>query len=114
VRILFSVRTPANVRQYDGVLRMLAARGHDVLLLREAFGTPRWPPFVRALAEASPRIHLDRMPPITRNPWWELATEFRRARFYLRFGICKLEATASRLAPVAIFALGPIHDQRIN
>jgi hypothetical protein len=111
VRILFSVRTPANVRQYDGVLRMLAARGHEVLLLREAFGTPRWPPFVRALAEASPRIRLDRMPPMTRNPWWELATEFRRARFYLRFfgpayrHTPALRARAPRRAPAIVVRL---------
>jgi hypothetical protein len=85
VRILFSVRTPANVRQYDGVLRALAARGHQIVLAREPFGAPRWPPFVRALADDCPGITLETMPAITKSPWWELATDFRRARFYLRF-----------------------------
>jgi hypothetical protein len=84
VRILFSIRSAGNVRQYEGVLRLLAARGHEVLLVKEPFGA-KWPPFVLALAESCPGIQLHRMPAIKQNEWWELATIFRRARFYLRF-----------------------------
>jgi hypothetical protein len=84
LRILFSVRAPSNVRQYEGVLRALAARGHEIHLVKEPFGA-KWPPFVLSLAESCPGIQLRRMPAIKQNEWWELATLFRRARFYLRF-----------------------------
>jgi hypothetical protein len=85
LRILFSVRTPANVRQYESVLRGLAARGHEVDLVREPFGSYKWPRFVLALAEGCPAIRLHTMPATKQSEWWELATHFRRARFYLRF-----------------------------
>jgi len=85
VRILFSVRKPSNVRHYESVLRALAARGHDVAVVREALGEFDWPRFVLALAEACPGIRLETMPTAAKTHWWELATRFRRARFYLRF-----------------------------
>lgn len=85
LRILFSVRKPSNVRQFESVLRALAARGHDVMLVREALGEFDWPPFVLALAESCPGIRLETMPSAAKTHWWELATRFRRALFYLRF-----------------------------
>jgi predicted glycosyltransferase len=85
LRILFSVRKPSNVRHYEPVLRALAARGHEVELVREHLGDFDWPPFVLALADACPRIRLGTMPTAAKTHWWELATRFRRARFYLRF-----------------------------
>ena len=85
MRILFSVRKPSNVRHYDSVLRELAARGHEIDLSKERIGAKHWPPFVMALAEAHPNIRLSDSPSLVQNPWWELATRLRRARFYLRF-----------------------------
>lgn len=85
MRILFSVRKPSNVRHYDSVLRELAARGHEIDLVKEHVGAKHWPPFVLALAEGYPNIRLSDSPPVVQNPWWELATRLRRARFYLRF-----------------------------
>ena len=85
MRILFSVRKPANVRHYDSVLRELATRGHEIDLVKEHVGAKLWPPFVLALAEAHPNIRLSHSPSTVQNPWWELATRLRRARFYLRF-----------------------------
>jgi hypothetical protein len=85
VRILFSVRKPSNVRHYESVLRQLSARGHDVDLVTESIGLYDWPPFVHALADSCPRIRLETLPSTISDPMWELATEFRRARFYLRF-----------------------------
>jgi hypothetical protein len=85
LRILFSVRKPSNVRHYAPVLRALAARGHDIELVREPIGDFDWEPFVLALAESYPRIRLDTTPTAARTHWWELATRFRRAKFYLRF-----------------------------
>jgi hypothetical protein len=83
LRILFSVRNPSYVRYYDSVLRALVARGHEVELTSEHVG--EWSPAVRALTEDYPSIQLSRVPTLRGNPWWELATRLRQARFYLRF-----------------------------
>ena len=83
LRILFSVRNPSYVRYYDSVLRGLAARGHEVELTSEHVG--QWPPAVLALTKACPGIQLSQVPTLRGNPWWELATRLRQARFYLRF-----------------------------
>ena len=85
LRILFSVRKPSNVRHYEPVLRALAARGHEIELVQEHLGDVDWPPFVLALAKTDPNIRLGMMPTAAKTHWWELATRFRRARFYLRF-----------------------------
>ncbi len=85
MRILFSVRKPSNVRHYESALRALAGRGHEIELVREPLGDYEWPPFVIALANACPGIRLETLPTAAKDPSWELATEFRRARFYLRF-----------------------------
>lgn len=85
MRILFSVRNPSYVRHYESVLRMLASRGHDVELVTERPERHTWPPSVFALASECPRIRLSMMPPVAYDPWWELATRLRQARFYLRF-----------------------------
>jgi len=84
LRVLFSVRNPAYVRHYESVLRTLAARGHTVDLAKQS---PKhaWPPYVVALAAQNPRIRLSTLPDLDETPWWELATRYRLARFYLRF-----------------------------
>jgi hypothetical protein len=85
VRILFSVRNSSYVRHYDSVLRLLAERGHDVLLVAERSDRHPWPPSVLDLVKAHPRISLSFMPEMSGDPWFELATRLRQARFYLRF-----------------------------
>jgi hypothetical protein len=84
LRILVSVRNPSYVRYYDSVLRALAARGHEVELVSEHPGDT-WPPSVLALTAACPNVRLAHVPTLRGNPWWELATRLRQARFYLRF-----------------------------
>ena len=84
MRILFSVRKPSNVRHYDSVLRMLAARGHEIELVKEPV-VKTWPPFVLALPAAHPNVRLSSTPSVAKNPWWELSARLRRGRFYLRF-----------------------------
>ena len=84
MRILFSVRNPAYVRYYDGVLRALAARGHTVELVTQA-GKRAWPASMVALADDCPQIRLSTLPDVAFDPWWELASRLRQARFYLRF-----------------------------
>lgn len=85
MRILFSVRNPSYVRHYDGVIRTLAARGHQIDLVTERFGKSEWPASVLSLAETCPAVRLSTLPSLAMDPWWELATRFRQARFYLRF-----------------------------
>ena len=67
------------------MLRALASRGHEIDLVREPFGDDEWPPFVLALADACSGIRLETLPATAKDAWWELAMEFRRARFFLRF-----------------------------
>jgi hypothetical protein len=67
------------------VLRALAARGHAIDLVTEPLGHFEWPPFVMAMAADHPNITLETLPNPAGDPPWELATELRRARFYLRF-----------------------------
>ena len=85
LRILFSVRNPSYVRHYDSVLRLLADRGHEIALVTERPEKQGWPPAVLRLAEEVPRIRLSLMPPLASDPWFELTTRLRQARFYLRF-----------------------------
>ena len=85
MRILFSVRNPSYVRHYEGVIRALAARGHRVDLVTERFGKSEWPASVLALASSCSGVQLGTMPSLAMDPWWELATRLRQARFYLRF-----------------------------
>jgi hypothetical protein len=111
LRILFSVRNAAYVRYYDSVLRTLAARGHDVQLVMQS-GKRSWPPSVLALAQECPGIRLSTMPEVAFNPWWELASRLRHARFYLRFlkpeyrNTPELLARARARAPRAAVRLG--------
>ena len=92
------------MRYYDAVLRMLAARGHQVELASEHAGES-WPPSVLALTAACPAVRLSRVPTLRGNPWWELATRLRQARFYVRFldpvynGMPKLLLRARERAP---------------
>ena len=83
LRILFSVRNPSYVRHYESVLRALAERGHEVEL-----ATRRGNILAGLGARARvrcPGIRLSTTPDVSGDPWWELATRFRQARFYLRF-----------------------------
>jgi hypothetical protein len=72
------------VRHYESVLRALAERGHEIELATRA-GNKSWPASVLALAQECPAIRLATSPDVAFNPWWELATRLRYARFYLRF-----------------------------
>jgi hypothetical protein len=114
LRILFSVRNPSYVRHYAPVLRRLAERGHDIELVTEGRERHGWTKPVEALAAQYPQIRLSRMPDVTANPDWQLATRLRQARFYLRFlareyrGMpALLERTRSR-APKPAIRLGEL------
>ena len=72
------------MRHYESVLRVLAARGHEVDLTTERAGKASWPAAVTTLAQECPAIRLSLTPTLADDPWWELATRLRQARFYLR------------------------------
>jgi len=99
------------VRYYDSVLRALAARGHDVQLVMQPGKRP-WPPSVVTLAQECPGIRLSTLPEVAFDPWWELASRLRQARFYLRFlkpqyrNTPELLARARARAPRAAVRLG--------
>jgi hypothetical protein len=97
LRILFSVRNPSYVRYYDSVLRALTARGHTVELVTQG-GKRAWSPSAVALAEEHRQIRLSVLPDVTFDPWWELASRLRQARFYLRFLRPEYEQTPELLA----------------
>jgi hypothetical protein len=65
VKVLFSVRHATYVRHYDPVLRTLASRGHDVMLVSDGSIRRRpWPAHVEAMAAAHPSLRLDWTPNI--------------------------------------------------
>ena len=111
VRVLFSVRNPSYVRHYESVLRLLASRGHEVDLVTERPEHHSWTAPVERLAEEFPTIRLSLMPALARDPWFELATRLRQARFYLRFldeeyaGMPALLARARSRAPLPAIRL---------
>ena len=98
MRILFSVRNPSYVRHYESVLRALASRGHEVYLATEHLDRKPWPPAVLDLVRACPTLHLCTTPVVADNPWFELATRLRQARFYLRFLDPRYHGTPALLA----------------
>ena len=105
MRILFSVRRSSYVRHYDSVLRARAARGHEVYLATEGDEKTQWPPpWVSALAQTCAGIRLSATPSITNDPWFELATRFRQARFYLRFLHSSFQGAPALLARTRVRA----------
>jgi hypothetical protein len=84
---------------------MLASRGHHIQLVTERPERHTWPPSVFALTRDCPQIELSLMPDLSNDPWFELATRLRQARFYLRFldplykGMPALMARARSRAP---------------
>jgi hypothetical protein len=53
---------------------------------------------VVALTDACPQIRLSSPPDVAFNPWWELASRLRQARFYLRFLRPEYEQTPELLS----------------
>ena len=105
------MRNPSFVRHYDSVLRALVARGHEVELATERPGKESWPPWVLELAGTCPSLRLSITDVLTDDPWFELVTRLRQARFYLRFlepryhGMPALLQRARDRAPVAAIRL---------
>ena len=85
MKILFTALHFANYRNFESVIRSLAARGHDVHLLadeRETFGGQA---FVERLAAEYPNVSFGLTPSPVDDPWFPLAQKLRFALDYVRF-----------------------------
>lgn len=86
MKVLFSVLTPAFLKNYESAVRLLAQRGHEVHL---AFHTPTRAKGVEALAESlcseSSLITMGQAPTPRKDRWLNLAMDLRGAVDYLYF-----------------------------
>jgi hypothetical protein len=85
VKILFFMRHPGYVRNFDSVLGELARRGHDVHISFDTLNT-KWMAGADPLGNlaGNERITFGR-PPRVRNGWKRLATALRSCDDYLRY-----------------------------
>jgi hypothetical protein len=112
MRILFVMKHPAALRSLDGVVTLLAERGHRVHL---AFGTIKTSDShtaMRQLADAHPGLTFGELPRQVRSPTTQLAAELRRGIDFLRYlepayaDAPKLRARAEEGAPATIRWVG--------
>jgi hypothetical protein len=85
MKVLLTALHFANYRNFESVIRSLAARGHDVHLLadeRETFGGQA---FVERLAAEYPNVSFGLTPSPVDEPWFPLAQKLRFALDYVRF-----------------------------
>jgi hypothetical protein len=85
MKILFTALHFANYRNFESVIRVLAARGHDVHLLadeRETFGGQA---FVERLAAEYPNVSFGLTPSPVEERSFDLAQKLRFALDYVRF-----------------------------
>lgn len=115
MRILFFLNNVSKSRHFDGVIRLLAERGHTVVLAAERQrNRPLWLPKNLTVANrelvqrrASGRIEVTPCPVRRIDEWRSIAPAIRRARDYVRFldpryaGASKLERRSAEQTPAA-------------
>ena len=116
MKILFLGRRYAYFRNFDSVIRELAARGHEVHLAVErdeaAGGATGGRPLVEALAAAHPGVTFGEAPIRADDDWGWVASRLRLGLDYLRYqhrlfdGAPKLRARARERTPGAFVVLG--------
>ena len=90
MRILVSMRTPTNVRNFDSTLRELAARGHDVHVvfetMKKRIGESQTEQ-IESLCAEQPRVTSGIAPRPTpaKDLWFVVASNIRRAIDYLHY-----------------------------
>lgn len=84
LRIVFSVLTPASLRNYESVVRLLAACGHSVHLAIHTKAAED-DPLNERLARELPSVTTDRAPTPKAERWQSLAIWMRSCRDYLQF-----------------------------
>ena len=85
MKILFTALHFANYRNFESVIRSLAARGHDVHLLADEPETFGGQAFVERLAAEYPKVSFGLTPSPIDEPWFHLAQKLRFALDYVRF-----------------------------
>jgi hypothetical protein len=119
VRILFLLHNASKTRHFDGVIELLAERGHSIVLAAaRQRNRPAWLP--KNLIQVNDRLRSRDMPgriemipcPSRRvDNWQDLAPSLRQARDYVRFfdprysGADKLTQRAASNTPAAVRAL---------
>jgi hypothetical protein len=85
MKVLFTALHFANYRNFESVIRSLAARGHDVHLLADEPETFGGQAFVERLAAEFPGVSYGLTPSPVDDPWFRLAQKVRFALDYVRF-----------------------------
>jgi hypothetical protein len=86
MKIVFSVLTPASLRNFESVVRELAERGHRVHLAIHTGGKPEeGEPLPERLARELANVSTDRAPTPKGERWQGLAIWLRSCRDYLQF-----------------------------
>jgi predicted glycosyltransferase len=112
VRVLFSILTPGFLRPFPSVVRLLADRGHEVVL---AFHRHKWAAGTHELVDelaALPGVRVEEaeVRPLQRDAWHELALDLRSSVDYLHFLEPRFDETyrarSIRRAPRPALAVG--------
>ena len=77
MKLLFVARHFTYFRNFDGVIRQLAERGHQVHLAAEREESLGGRALVDRLAAASPAITVGEVPPRADQRWFSIATAIR-------------------------------------
>lgn len=85
VKLLFVARHFTYFRNFDGVVRRLADRGHRIHLAAERDEALGGRELVERLAAASPLVTIGEVPPRADERWFAIATSIRRSLDYLRY-----------------------------
>jgi hypothetical protein len=85
MKLLFVARHFMYFRNFDGVVRRLAERGHRVHLAAERDEALGGRELVDRLAAASPLVTVGEVPPRDDQRWFAIATSIRRSLDYLRY-----------------------------
>ena len=85
MRLLFVARHFTYFRNFDSVVRLMAARGHQVHLAAEREESLGGRELVDRLAASSPLITVGYVPPRADQRWFSIATVIRRSLDYLTY-----------------------------
>lgn len=84
MKVLFATLHYAHLRNFDSVVRGLAARGHQVHLADEEPETLGGQPLVDELAAQHGSVTWDRIPSLEHEPWFDAAQRMRESLTYVR------------------------------
>jgi hypothetical protein len=112
VRILFVAHRFAHFRNFESVIRLLAARGHAVHLAVERDDAPDAVAMVTSLAAEYPAVTFGRAPRREADEWARLAARIRLGSDYVRYlepqysGTPRLRSRAAERAPTFAVRFG--------